>query len=87
MRTTRNVVTGASAVLLGVLTIAGGVFAQPGGDPPPDNCFCGPVNNCDGVPMSSSAYCSGTQFCSCSTVWNEDHTCRLAIKAVCYTPR
>jgi hypothetical protein len=84
LRTARTITMCGAVALLGVLSIVGAAIGQP--PPPPPNCFCGPINDCDGVPLSSSAYCTGTQFCACNKVWNEQHTCILALQAICYTP-
>ena len=51
--------------------------------PPPDNCFCGPVDNCDGVPISSSTYCGDQEFCQCTLLWHPTDDCIIGIKATC----
>jgi len=71
--------------LLGVLSIVSGTLAQVGGPPPVQNCQCGPVDDCNGIPLTAFAHCDEGESCACVPVWNQDHTCITALDAICYT--
>jgi len=65
------------------MAIGGGI-----GDPiPQDNCTCGPVNDCNGIPLTASAYCRVGESCSCDVVLDaNNNNCIVALDAICYTP-
>lgn len=52
---------------------------------PPPNCTCGPVIGCNGVTITSTATCTGSQLCACR-VLRSASGCVLAISATCVTP-
>lgn len=53
---------------------------------PPDNCHCGPVDDCDGIPMQHSTYCPDLGHCSCILYPNPQGTCLVGIEAYCNIP-
>ena len=78
----------ALAASLAITLVAGGLaYAQhtPSGPPQlPDNCFCGPVDDCNGIPLSASAYCPTGWSCSCAVV--NPNGCIQSLDAQCHLP-
>lgn len=84
MKNARNVALGGCLAALGMVSMASVAFGQV--ITPPNNCFCGPVNNCAGVPISAATRCNfeAGEFCFCQTLVSEEG-CVLAIAALCVT--
>lgn len=83
MKNARNVALGGCLAALGMVSVASVAFGQII-ITPPNNCFCGPVNNCAGVPIRAEARCDfeAGEFCFCQTVVSPE-CCVLAIAALC----
>lgn len=57
-----------------------------GGWTPPDNCHCGPIDDCNGIPMRHSTYCPDLGYCHCVVIPDPEGTCAVAIEARCDIP-
>ncbi len=81
---TRMSLMGTCAGLLGALSIASIAMAQVGGPgpTPAPNCQCGPVHDCNGVPLTATKYCEEGS-CACVVTWNEDETCIVGLRVAC----
>lgn len=84
MTITRMSLMGTCAGLLGALSLTSIAMAQVGGPgpTPAPNCQCGPVDDCNGVPLTATGYCPGA--CGCEVTWNEDETCIIGLRVVCW---
>lgn len=69
MKNARTWALGGCLAALGTLSIVGVAMGQ-GGFTPPNNCHCGPVAGCNGVPISHSTYCGPEYACYCR-VWTD----------------
>ena len=75
------------AAALGLLAFTNFTFAQvpaPNPEPKP-NCICGPVNDCNGIPITATANCPNGWACSCVPVFGENN-CIAALDAQCHLP-
>lgn len=48
------------------------------------NCFCGPVDDCNGIPITASTYCTYGFWCTCEVLWSDtEPPCILGLIAKC----
>lgn len=84
MKNARNVALGGCLAALGMVSVASVAFGQV--ITPPDNCHCGPINDCDGIPMSHSTYCAPGWACGCVGTKSQSQDCFVGIQAICFLP-
>jgi hypothetical protein len=80
----RNHVLAACLAGLCTISIVGLAYGQV--LTPPDNCHCGPVDDCNGIPMQHSTYCPDLGQCSCIWHTNPQGNCLVGIEARCDVP-
>jgi len=85
LKDTRALAMGASLAALGALALVGVAFGQ-GGVTPPDNCHCGPIDDCNGIPMRHSTYCPPGYACGCNGIKHPTDDCLVGLQAICWLP-
>lgn len=85
IKNARTWAMGASLAALGTLSVVGVALGQ-GGWTPPDNCHCGPVDDCNGIPMRHSTYCEPGWACACNGIEHATEDCFVGLEAICYQP-
>lgn len=84
MKNARTLAMGGCLAALGALSVVGMAMGQV--PTPPDNCHCGPVDDCNGIPMRHSTYCPPGFACGCNGIKHPTQNCLVGLEAVCFVP-